>query len=317
MSFEILNAGVLSTVQDLGRFGVMKNGFTQSGVMDLRSAKLANLLVNNDFGCAVLEMTLVGITARFHDEHIIALSGADFGAVINNEPIKTNKAYKVKKGDVLKIGSAKSGVRAYLAVSGGINVPKVMNSYSTNLKSAIGGYQGRKLMSGDIIEVFGRDIYDRVYTDMLFKNAELEPAVYSKDITVRAVLGPQEDMFTVEDIRTFFSAEYKVTPQSDRMGIRLDGTPLKSKNGVDIISDGIVFGSVQVPENGMPIVLMADHQTTGGYAKIATVISADLPLLAQAKPNDAVHFKQIDVKAAEKAAKEEAKLYSKLRKKFY
>ncbi|MGN1203294.1 MAG: biotin-dependent carboxyltransferase family protein [Eubacterium sp.] len=313
MSFEILNAGPLSTVQDLGRFGVMKNGFTQSGVMDSRAAKLANLLVNNDVNCALIEMTLMGITAKFDGEYIIAVSGGDFGASINNEPIKNNKAYKVKNGDVLKIGSAKSGSRAYLAVSGGIDVPEVMNSRSTNLKSAIGGYHGRRLMNGDVVKVLDRDIYDKVYTNEMFRYARLEPDKYDSDITVRAVLGPQNNMFTQEDINTFFSTEYKVTPQSDRMGIRLDGAPLKSKNGVDIISDGIVFGSVQVPKNGMPIVLMADHQTTGGYAKIATVISVDLPLLAQVRPNDAVHFEQISVREAEKLAKKEKRFFDKLR----
>ena len=187
---------------------------------------------------------------------------------------------------------------------------KVMDSFSTNLKSAIGGYHGRKLMNGDVIEVF-----DTPAASKNIDNAQLPPNEYSSNITVRAVLGPQDDMFTDEDIRLFFNTEYKVTPQADRMGIRLDGEPLKSKNGVDIISDGIVFGSVQVPKNGMPIVLMADHQTTGGYAKIATVISVDLPLLAQAKPNDTVHFEQVSVKEAEKLAKKEKKFFSKL--KFY
>lgn len=308
MSFEILNAGPLSTVQDLGRFGVMKNGFTQSGAMDQRSAKLANLLVNNDMDCAVIEMTLMGITARFDGDYIIAVTGGDFGSVINDVPVKVNKAYRVKRGDVLKMGYAKSGVRAYLAVSGGVNVPPVMNSRSTNLKSAIGGYKGRKLMNGDIVEVFDTDV-----SGLRIDNAELAPYDYSHDITVRAVLGPQDEMFTADDIKSFFSTAYKVTPQADRMGIRLDGKALQSKNGVDILSDGIVFGSVQIPKNGMPIVLMADHQTTGGYAKIATVISVDLPLLAQAKPGDVIRFEQVTVKEAEKSAKRESKFYNKLR----
>lgn len=308
MSFEILNAGPLSTVQDLGRFGVMKNGFTQSGAMDQRSAKLANLLVNNDMDCAVIEMTLMGITARFDGDYIIAVTGGDFGPALNDVPVKVNKAYRVKHGDVLKMGYAKSGVRAYLAVSGGVNVPPVMNSRSTNLKSAIGGYKGRKLMNGDVVEVFDTDV-----SGLRINNAELAPYDYSHDITVRAVLGPQDEMFTDGDIKSFFSTAYKVTPQADRMGIRLDGKALQSKNGVDILSDGIVFGSVQIPKNGMPIVLMADHQTTGGYAKIATVISVDLPLLAQAKPGDVIRFEQVTVKEAEKSAKRESKFYNKLR----
>ena len=313
MSIEILNAGMLSTVQDLGRFGVMKNGFTQSGAMDSRSAKTANLLVNNSIDSAVIEMTLTGITARFNNDYVIALSGGDFGFSINDTPVQTNRAYAVKKGDVLKSGSAKKGLRAYFSVSGGIDVPKAMESRSTNLKSAIGGYHGRRLKSGDVLQVCKRNIYDTVYTREMCRFARLEPYSYSSNITVRAVLGPQDDMFTNEDINRFFGTEYKVTPQSDRMGIRLDGEPLQSKNGVDIISDGIVFGSVQVPKDGMPIVLMADHQTTGGYAKIATVISVDLPLLAQAKPNDTVRFECISIKNAERLARQENRYFKKLR----
>lgn len=309
MSITIQSSGPMTTIQDLGRFGVMKNGFTQSGAMDSKSAAVANILVGNDKSKAVLEMTLMGITGVFDRECLIALSGADFSSTLNGVPIVTNKAYKVNNGDVLKMGYAKNGVRAYLAVSGGIKADNFMGSMSTNMKSAVGGFHGRKLAAGDIVETFVNDISN---IDLL--NRETEPFVYSDNITVRAVLGPQDDMFTSEDINTFFTASYTVTPQADRMGIRLDGTPLKSKSGFDIISDGIVFGSVQVPKSGMPIILMADHQTTGGYAKIATVISTDLPLLAQAKPGSKVHFEKVDVKTAEKIAKQNAKELSKMLK---
>ncbi|MGN1124281.1 MAG: biotin-dependent carboxyltransferase family protein [Eubacterium sp.] len=308
MGIKIINAGALSTVQDLGRFKVMKNGFTQSGAMDLRSARLANRLVNNEDGCAVVEMTLMGMTVEFDREYIIAVTGADVTPHINGNAVKMNKAYRVKKSDTLKMSVAKSGCRAYLAVSGGIAVPYFMNSFSTNLKSEIGGFNGRRLQNGDVLEVFEWDV-----SSLDIKNAFVKPEVYSGDITVRAVLGPQDFMFTADDIKSFFTQKYTVTAQADRMGIRLDGAPLKSKNGFDIISDGIVFGSVQVPESGMPIILMADHQTTGGYAKIATVISVDLPLLAQAKPNDTVKFEQISVANAEKLAKKESRLFERLK----
>lgn len=306
MGITIQSPGPLTTVQDLGRFGVMKNGFTQSGVMDADSAKIANALVGNDYGKAVLEMTLMGITGVFDAPAIIALSGADFTSTLNGAPIVTNRAYRVNAGDVLKMGFAKIGVRAYLAVSGGIEADTFMGSMSTNEKCALGGIDGRKLRAGDVLKfgkarVGGVDLSERY----------IEPNRYKNKITVRAVLGPQDDMFTQEDIEAFFSTEYKVTAQADRMGIRLDGAPLKGRDGFDIISDGIVFGSVQVPKSGMPIVLMADHQTTGGYAKIATVISADLPLLAQVRPNDAVCFEQTDVKTAEKIAKKKAKQFKK------
>lgn len=309
MSIKIINAGMLSTIQDSGRFGVMKNGFTQSGAMDLRSLKVANLLVGNNPECAAIEMTMGGITAELDSDCVIALSGGDFGAKINDTPIRTNKAYPVKSGDILTMGFAKSGARAYLAVSGGIDVPAIMGSRSTNLKSEIGGLEGRKLKAGDVLKT-GND--NTPLTDSDIKHRELEPWELGSKIAVRAVLGPQDYMFTDDDIISFFTKGYKVTPSSDRMGIRLEGTPMKSKGSVDIISDGIVFGSVQIPKNGMPIILTADHQTTGGYAKIATVISTDLPLLAQAKAGDTIRFYMVSAKKAEAIARKEKKFFDKL-----
>lgn len=306
MSIKIINAGMLSTIQDGGRFGVMKYGFTQSGAMDSKAMSTANILVGNEPECAVIETTLLGITAEFTENTVIALSGGDFSAAINGTPIKRNKAYAVNAGDTLAISYAKSGVRGYLAVSGGFDVPEVMGSRSTNLKSQIGGFFGRKLAAGDIINTFAPIITDTT-------GRELPEETYENSITLRAVLGPQDYMFTDEDINTFFSCEYKITQQADRMGIRLDGEPLKGKGSMDIVSDGIVFGSVQVPKNGMPIILAADRQTTGGYAKIATIISADRHLIAQARPGGTVKFAQVSIKEAQKIAKQEQKALKKLK----
>lgn len=306
MSIKIINAGMLSTIQDGGRFGVMKYGFTQSGAMDSKAMSTANILVGNEPECAVIETTLLGITAEFTENTVIALSGGDFSAAINGTPIKRNKAYAVNAGDTLAMSYAKSGVRGYLAVSGGFDVPEVMGSRSTNLKSQIGGFFGRKLAAGDIINTFAPIITDTT-------GRELPEETYENSITLRAVLGPQDYMFTDEDINTFFSCEYKITQQADRMGIRLDGEPLKGKGSMDIVSDGIVFGSVQVPKNGMPIILAADRQTTGGYAKIATIISADRHLIAQARPGGTVKFAQVSVKEAQKIAKQEQKALKKLK----
>lgn len=306
MSIKIINAGMLSTIQDGGRFGVMKYGFTQSGAMDSKAMATANILVGNEPECAVIETTLLGITAEFTENTFIALSGGDFSAAINGTPIKRNKAYAVNAGDTLAMSYAKSGVRGYLAVSGGFDVPEVMGSRSTNLKSQIGGFYGRKLAAGDIINTFAPVITDAT-------GRELPEETYENSITLRAVLGPQDYMFTDEDIKTFFSCEYKITQQADRMGIRLDGVPLKGKGSMDIVSDGIVFGSVQVPKNGMPIILAADRQTTGGYAKIATVISADRHLIAQARPGGTIKFAQVSVKEAQKIAKQEQKALKKLK----
>lgn len=304
---EIITPGLLTTVQDFGRVGVMKNGFTQNGAMDRYSMTVANRLCGNCDSAPVLEMTVLGVTARFTQDTVICVSGADFGAKINDKPIKRNKAYKINKGDILSMGTAKSGMRAYLAVAGGIVGEYVFGSASTNLKFAFGGHFGKKLQSGDVLSI-GTGAFPLCEIDKW----EIPESEYSKDAQLRVVLGPQNEMFTNEDIRLFLSQEYEVTAQSDRMGIRLSGEPLKSKNGMDIISDGIVFGSVQVPNSGEPIILMADHQTTGGYAKIATVISVDLPRASQLLAGNTVRFKSVTVEEAEQEAKKQKRFFDNL-----
>lgn len=304
---EIITPGILTTVQDFGRVGVMKNGFTQNGAMDRYSMTVANRLCGNCDSAPVLEMTVLGVTARFTQDTVVCVSGADFGAKINDKPIKRNKAYKINKGDILSMGAAKSGMRAYLAVAGGIVGEYVFGSASTNLKFAFGGHFGKKLQSGDVLSI-GTGAFPLGEIDKW----EISESEYSKDAQLRVVLGPQNEMFTDEDIRLFLSQEYEVTAQSDRMGIRLSGEPLKSKNGMDIISDGIVFGSVQVPNSGEPIILMADHQTTGGYAKIATVISVDLPRASQLSAGNTVRFKSVTVEEAEQEAKKQKRFFDNL-----
>lgn len=302
MSMVIRSAGALSSIQDEGRFGVMQLGFGQCGAMDLTSMHIANRLVGNCRNCAVIEMTLMGITAVFDSACLIALSGGDFGAALSGQKIRNDKAYAVRAGDVLTLGAAKSGARCYLAVSGGIDVPKVMGSRSTDLKSGIGGHCGRKLQAGDRLS-FGQN-YVPVQNP---EKWEIPLRTFAGDFAVRAVRGPQDFMFDEAQIRLFFSGQYKVTPQCDRMGMKLQGEPLVSKAGTDILSDGIVRGSVQVPGNGQPIVLMSDHQTTGGYAKIATVIAGDVSRLAQAKAGDTVRFEEVSVSEAQRLARQEKK----------
>ena len=304
---EIITPGILTTVQDFGRVGVMKNGFTQNGAMDRYSMTVANRLCGNCDSAPVLEMTVLGVTARFTQDTVVCVSGADFGAKINDKPIKRNKAYKINNGDILSMGTAKSGMRAYLAVAGGIVGEYVFGSASTNLKFAFGGHFGKKLQSGDVLSI-GTGAFPLGEIDKW----EIPESEYSKDAQLRVVLGPQNEMYTDEDIRLFLSQEYEVNAQSDRMGIRLSGEPLKSKNGMDIISDGIVFGSVQVPNSGEPIILMADHQTTGGYAKIATVISVDLPRASQLSAGNTVRFKSVTVEEAEQEAKKQKRFFDNL-----
>lgn len=294
---RIKNAGMLSTVQDLGRVGVMTNGFTHGGVMDTYSTRIANLLCSNDVNAPVIEMTMLGITAEFCDDCVFALSGGDFQPRLNSQPIKNNKAYTAKAGDVLALSSAKSGMRCYLAVGGGFKVESIMGSASTDLKLGIGGFKGRRLKAGDELET-GESKNEP-------KNIEIPCREYGNVVDVRFVYGPQDDMFTDTDKALFENQLYTVTPSLDRMGIRLCGIALRGVDGMDIISEGIAFGSVQIPPSGMPIILMADHQTTGGYAKIATVISVDLPLLAQVKPYDKIRFHAVSLKKAQTLAKKE------------
>ena len=288
MKMTILAPGPLSTIQDEGRFGAMGKGFSPGGAMDTVSMKLANLLVGNAPGVGVIEMTMLGITARFDCDSVIALTGADMSAQLNQTPIERYLSVSVHPGDTLSMGAAKSGMRAYLAVAGGFDLPAVMGSQSTNLKCALGGFEGRKLQKGDELP-----LSQSVSISLLGRRQLSIPGDYPDIIPLRVLLGPQDDAFTRQGIATFLDSEYTVTDKADRMGIRLSGKKIESKSGVDIISDGIAAGSVQIPASGTPIVMMADRQTTGGYAKIATVISADLSRAAQARPGTRIRFVQV------------------------
>lgn len=286
MKLTILSPGPLTTVQDSGRFGALGKGFSPGGAMDMDAMTVANLLVGNAPGVGVLEMTMLGITARFDCETVIALTGADMSTRLNDEPIARYASVAVHPGDVLTMGAASRGMRAYLAVTGGFDLPLVMGSVSTNLKCALGGFQGRKLKTGDELPLnqSGAPFLPRQVSP---------PEDYPDCISLRVLLGPQDDAFTQKGIDTFFGCEYTVTDKADRMGIRLSGEIIESKNGVDILSDGIAAGSVQIPASGTPIIMMADRQTTGGYAKIATVISADLSRAAQARPGTRIRFVRV------------------------
>lgn len=294
--------GPLSTVQDGGRFGYMSTGFSPNGAMDSYSMAVANLLVGNLPQEGVIEMTMMGMTVAFDGDGVIALTGADMQPYLNDEeePLALYCAHQVRKGDVLKMGAALKGMRGYLAVAGGFDLPYVMGSLSTNLKCGLGGFQGRKLQAGDIIP-----LRQELTLSMLGARRTKAENDYQKSVTVRVVLGPQEDYFTDRGIATFLGSDYTVSGQSDRMGVRLEGSKIENKNGVDIISDGIATGAVQIPASGTPIIMMADRQTTGGYAKIATVISTDLKLLAQAAPGTKVRFRTVSEKEAVALKKEE------------
>lgn len=298
MKIKVLKAGPLTTIQDKGRFGYMSSGIGQSGVMDQDSYIKANKLLGNTNDEAVLEATIIGPDLFFEEEAIIAITGADMDVEINGKKIDICRPYYVEKGSTLKSGMVKNGARTYFAIKGGFNVPIVMGSRSTNIKCQLGGIEGRKLIDGNELVASPLSL-DRTDIEKILSKEE-KISVYKNEVEVRVIEGPQDCYFTEKGKRTFYNCIFTVSTDSDRMGIRLEGERIDSENGTDIVSDGISFGSIQVTPSGKPIVLMADHQTTGGYAKIATVISEDLSLLAQVKPGDKVRFKKVNIKKVQR-----------------
>ncbi len=301
---------MLTTIQDLGRTGYQSQGINTAGVMDVRSFKIANLLLDNPENEAVLEFTLIGPTIEFTSVTIVAITGGDFSPTVNGEPVAMYQALYMKKGDVLKFGSARTGSRGYLAFGSFLDVPVVMGSRSTNLKTGQGGFKGRKLLAGDYIGFRKKCQYLPYFLSRKLELNEFDQT----ETTLRVVMGPQEDRFSSQGIEAFLHGEYTVTSEFDRMGCRLDGPFIAPKETSDIISDGIVFGSIQVPSHGKPIILLADRQTTGGYAKIATVASVDIPKLVQRKTDHHIRFVAISVEEAQRLYREESKEFDEMRK---
>ncbi|MBI2853961.1 MAG: biotin-dependent carboxyltransferase [Chloroflexi bacterium] len=288
-TLEIIHPGSLTTVQDLGRNGYQQYGVPVSGAIDSYALRLGNLLVGNSEGLPSLEVTLFGCRLRFLADATIAITGADLSPTLDGKPVDMWNCTTVKRGGILAFSRLKSGCRAYLAVGGGISVPVVMGSAATYVRGHIGGFQGRALRAGDVIRTIrfeGSIPVARIPSGYI-------PNYASNKIELRVTLGPQDDYFTDNGIRTFLNSAYTVSTQADRMGYRLNGPRIQHRAGADIITDGIPLGAVQVPGDGLPIILLADRQTTGGYTKIATVISPDIPLLAQAKPGDEVAFRKV------------------------
>lgn len=313
MGIRVLKGGMLTTVQDLGRTGYQSQGFSVAGVMDVRSFRIANLLLDNPENEPVLEFTLIGPTLEFTSATIISITGGDFQPTVNGESVPMYTALYMNKGDILKFQSARTGSRGYIAFSSYLEIPVVMGSRCTNLKSKIGGFKGRKLEAGDYLSF---RIKRRYLPFFLSRKLELaDEAEFEKNETIlRVVMGPQDNLFSRQGIETFLNSEYTVTSDFDRMGCRLEGAYIAPKKGADIISDGIAFGSVQVPSHGKPIVLLADRQTTGGYAKIATVASVDIPKLVQRKTDHKIRFEAITVQEAQRLYMEELKELDMMRK---
>jgi len=276
---HVQSPGMFTTVQDLGRYGYGPIGVSPSGAADPIALRIGNLLVGNVESDAALEMTLLGGTFVFPDGAIVALTGSDFSA-----PIPMWTAHTLQPGETLKLGATRSGARCYLCVHGGIAVKPLLGSASTHILTGLGGFEGRPLTKGDVL---------RIGESRESKPCVIVPEVLDKLTPrkmLRATIGPQTDWFKPESVRTFFSATYTVTEESNRMGLRLEGPPLDTPQRGQMTSEGVSLGAIQVPAGGKPIILFVEQQTTGGYPKIANIVTADLPSVGQLRPRDEVHF---------------------------
>ncbi len=297
MGFKVLEGGLLTTVQDLGRYGYERYGVPVAGAMDPFALRAANLLVGNAPEAAALEITLLGPKLQATEDHLVAVTGARLSLRVNGWESTPWTALLVRKGWLVEFGARQLGCRAFLAVGGGIDVTPLLGSRSTYLGGGWGGFDGRPLRAEDLIDVRPARV-DFSRAGHSFPSSQIPP--YSDAPTVRVVLGPQDDYFTAEGLAAFLSGEYQVGIASDRMGYRLQGPRIAHRGPAEVISDGVPLGAVQVPADGQPIVMMADRQTTGGYPKIATVISADIPLLAQCVPGQgSVRFAAASVEEAQ------------------
>jgi biotin-dependent carboxylase uncharacterized domain len=308
MAFTLIQAGFASSVQDLGRRGYQKYGIIVGGVMDPPSAKLANWLVGNPDTSAVIEYSFLGPSILFEKDTLFALSGAYCRPNLDGKAIVAGRPYIAHEGQILSVGGLISGSRGYLAVAGGVDTPEWFGSRSTYQRAGQGGFEGRLLQKHDRIPA-GRPSDLAV---SLMKNPELEKAdessswffslrrSYGGVKPIRVIPDGLWERFTVSSRSAFQNRAYKITASSDRMGFRLDGPELALENPLEMYSEAVTNGSIQVPRNGRPIILLTDHQSTGGYPRIAQVASADLPLLAQLPPESRLRFSLITVEEAEK-----------------
>lgn len=302
IAVEVQSPGALTTVQDLGRFGFAHLGISPAGAADALSLRIANRIVGNDENSAALEMTLVGATLRFREACTIALAGA----AVASSTVPMFEAVRVDAGFVLECGPVRDGARTYLAIAGDINVPKVLGSASTHLGAGFGGFQGRALKRGDVLEI-GNEIRERRPAD----GAQLRELT-SQRKTIQVTRGPQHDLFDENEIGRFCASEYVVTEQSNRLGLRLSGAGVKPTVSEELLTEGVSLGAIQIPPNGQPIVLFVDQQTTGGYPKLANVIAADMHCIGQLRPRDTVRFELVSVQDAIQALREQERALAEL-----
>lgn len=297
MKVTVVRAGPHTTVQDLGRFGLREVGVSAGGALDAHVARVANVIVGNAESTAGLEITLGPARLRFTDDRLIAWCGGEFDVRINATAIPAGHAAFVRPGDELEFGIARVGCRAWLAISGGIDVPFVLGSRSTDLRGGFGGYEGRRLRDGDVLSLGGA-----AFNSKASVGSWGAPAGWSqtavRSALLRFVRGPDWSSFPDDALASFVRGLFVVTPEADRMGARLVG-PNLSRTGVpDLVSAAVTPGTVQVPPSGSPIVLLGDCQTIGGYPKIAHVITVDLGVAAQLRPGDSLAFAEISIAEA-------------------
>ena len=310
-TFEVLESGILTTIQDLGRYGFSQFGVPPSGALDIFSLRVSNLLVGNEEE-AGLEITLMGLRIRALKEVVIAITGGDLSPTLNGEPVEMWRTHLLVQDDVIAFKKVSAGCRAYLSAGGGFVVPKIMGSSSTYLSGKFGGLEGRSLRRGDVLYTSNSSSsFDKL--GLRFPSDWI-PSL-EKEVLLRVIPGPQDHHFTERGFQTLTSSSYEVTPQCDRMGIRLEGPRIERRTDAEesIISEGLISGAVQVPGDGKPIIILTEL-VTGGYTKIATIISTDLPRVAQIKPGDRVKFKRISIEEARRLLKEQEERLKKFKK---
>ncbi len=314
MAMHVIFPGPRTTIQDKGRLGYQNSGFAPGGFIDRVASRMANCLVNNLDSEAVIEFCLAGPILRFDEEVNIAVCGGDFTIDVEGKKYPANKAVHVPAGKMITIITGNVGTFGSIAIGGGLDIPEVMGSRSTNVRCGIGGFHGRALQAGDTIELRHPGFGKQNLSWRWVPERHLVSPEDKETTIIRVIPGPQEDMFTKKGINTFYTSKYTISNQSDRMGFRLKGPEVETVNGPDILSDGIVNGSVQISGTGEPIVMMADRQTTGGYAKIASIINVDIPLFAQLRPGQKVLFTRCTIQESQRLMREANKAWKEHRR---
>jgi antagonist of KipI len=303
---EVRAPGLLTTLQDLGREGFGPMGVSASGAADPVALRIGNRLVGNAEGAAGLEMALLGGNFVFPERAVVALTGSEFGATLDNEPIEMWKSVEIRQGQTLRLGATRAGARCYLCMRGGIDVKLFLGSASTHLLSGLGGFQGRALRAGDVLKIGAASGSFRTFRKRSVSARAVAQLAPRK--VLRVTTGPQSDWFSPEVQEVFYAGTYRVTEESNRMGLRLEGSAIASTAGGEMTSEGVSLGAVQITAGGLPIILFVEQQTTGGYPKIANVISADLSSLGQLRPRDEIRFEPVEMESARALFLEQEKL---------